>query len=176
MPRWSPLCVMRSTRPRIHLAATDLTSAPVTRIAQLLQSRQASPIDLVDAYLERITAGRDLKAFITVSAESARRQARLAERRLLAGDARPLLGVPLAIKDLFATAGVRTTVGSRILRSWVPRTHAAVVSRLRGAGALILGKTNLHEFASGVTNENHSCEPELSPVVTARHKHGETND
>src|SRR5438445_13433366 len=135
MPRWSPLCVMRSTRPRIHLAATDLTSAPLTRIARLLESRQASPIDLVDAYLERITAGRDLKAFITVSAESARRQARLAERRLLAGDARPLLGVPLAIKDLFATAGVRTTVGSRILRSWVPRTDAADGPRLARAGA-----------------------------------------
>jgi len=150
------------------LAATDLTSAPLTRIARLLQSRQASPIDLVDAYLERITAGRDLKAFITVSAESARRQARLAERRLLAGDARPLLGVPLAIKDLFATAGVRTTVGSRILRSWVPRTDAAVVSRLRGAGALILGKTNLHEFAYGVTNANPWWGTARNPVDPAR--------
>lgn len=136
------------------ITASDLTGAPLTRIAGLVRTRRVSPVELVDAYLEQITASRELNAFITVTAESARRQARLAERRLRAGAEGALLGVPLAIKDLFATRGVRTTAGSRILRDWVPLKDAAAVARLRQAGAIILGKTSLHEFAYGVTNTN----------------------
>src|SRR3989442_575800 len=77
-----------------------------------------------------------------------------AERRLARGESGALLGVPIAVKDLFATRALRTTVGSRILRNWVPSYDAKVVARLRAAGAIVFGKTNLHEFAYGVSTAN----------------------
>jgi aspartyl-tRNA(Asn)/glutamyl-tRNA(Gln) amidotransferase subunit A len=113
-----------------------------------------SPVDLVDAYNGRIEATAGLRAYITPPDERARREAQRAERRLSRGEAGALLGVPIAVKDLFATRAVRTTVGSRILSDWVPSSDAAAVARLRAAGAIIFGKTNLHEFAYGVSNAN----------------------
>ncbi|OLE35322.1 MAG: hypothetical protein AUG48_10975 [Actinobacteria bacterium 13_1_20CM_3_68_9] len=126
----------------------------LTELARSLRRRQVSPVELVDAYLRRIGAAEGLRAFITVADEGARREARRAEQRLSRGDPGELLGVPIAVKDLFATRSLRTTAGSRILRDWVPSRDAAAVARLRAAGAIILGKTNLHEFAYGVTNAN----------------------
>ena len=134
--------------------ADGLCSAPLSTILDHLRRRAVSPLELVDAYLERIQRARPLSAFITVTAESAKRKAREAERRLRDGQDAPLLGAPLAIKDLFQTRGVRTTAGSRILRDWVPDRDAATVARLHEAGAISLGKLNLHEFAYGVTNDN----------------------
>src|SRR5438876_2716712 len=131
-----------------------LTSAPLVRVAGALRRRQVSPVELVDAYLRRVAETEGLRAFITVPEERARREARQAERRLSRGGAGELLGVPIAVKDLFATQGLRTTAGSRILRDRVPSSDAAAVAQLRAAGAIILGKTNLHEFAYGVTNAN----------------------
>ena len=96
-----------------------------------------------------------LNAFITVTAETARAEARQAEQELGAGASRgPLHGVCVAIKDLIATQGTRTTAGSRILGNWVPTRDAAVVWALREAGAVLVGKTNTHEFAFGTTNDN----------------------
>lgn len=134
--------------------SADLDEASLTEQVAALRQRRVSAPELLEACLRRIESGRSLKAFITVTAERARRQAKLAQRRLDQGDQAPLLGVPLAVKDLFATAGVRTTAGSRILRDWVPRRDAAAVARLRQAGAVLVGKTNLHEFAYGVTTSN----------------------
>ncbi len=134
--------------------ALELCDAPLVQIVRALRKRAISPVELVDAYLERIERTRHLNAFITVTADRARRAARLAERRLRQGDESPLLGVPLAVKDLFATRGVRTTAGSRILRRWVPTRDATAVARLKAAGAILLGKLNLHEFAYGVTTGN----------------------
>jgi aspartyl-tRNA(Asn)/glutamyl-tRNA(Gln) amidotransferase subunit A len=111
-------------------------------------------VELVDAYLDRIDAARQLNAFITVTGERARREARRAEASLRRHESRPLLGVPIAIKDLFSTRGVRTTAGSSILRDWIPARDATAVARLRAVGAVSLGKLNLHEFAYGVTNAN----------------------
>lgn len=127
--------------------------APMVEIARALRQRVISSLELVDAYLQRIDESRRLKAFITVTGDEARHAAKLADRRLRDADS-PLLGVPLAIKDLFATQGVRTTAGSRILRDWLPARDATMVARLRAAGAVLLGKLNLHEFAYGVTNGN----------------------
>src|SRR5712691_8597127 len=107
-----------------------LTSAPLVKIASSLHRRRLSPV------------------------ERARREARRAERRLSRGESGALLGVPIAVKDLFATRALRTTAGSRILRNWVPSRDAAVVARLRAAGAIVFGKTNLHEFAYGVSTAN----------------------
>jgi aspartyl-tRNA(Asn)/glutamyl-tRNA(Gln) amidotransferase subunit A len=131
-----------------------LASAPLVQIARSLRRRQVSPVDLVDAYNGRIEATAGLRAYITPPDERARREAQRAERRLSRGEAGALLGVPIAVKDLFATRAVRTTVGSRILSGWVPSSDAAAVARLRAAGAIIFGKTNLHEFAYGVSNAN----------------------
>jgi aspartyl-tRNA(Asn)/glutamyl-tRNA(Gln) amidotransferase subunit A len=132
----------------------DLAQAPVHTIMAALRRLDVSPVELVDTYLERIRRAEGLGAFITVSPRTARLQARAAATRLARRDPAPLLGVPLAVKDLFATAGMRTTAGSRILARWVPSHDAAAVQRLKRAGAIVLGKTNLHEFAYGVTTAN----------------------
>jgi len=128
--------------------------ASLAEAAAALRRRTISPLELVDAYQKRIEQAADLRAFITPPGEQARREARRAQQRLARGETGALLGVPIAIKDLFATRGLRTTAGSRLLRDWVPSTDAALVGRLRAAGAVIFGKTNLHEFAYGVTNAN----------------------
>ena len=135
-------------------APEPLMSAPLSQIARSLRRRQVSPVELVDAYSRRIEAARDLHAFITIPDERTRREAQRAERRLSRGEPGELLGVPVAVKDLFATRGLRTTAGSRILRDWVPSSDAKAVARLRAAGAIVFGKTNLHEFAYGVTTAN----------------------
>src|SRR5260370_1110986 len=135
-------------------AVEPLTTAPLAQIARSLRRRQVSSVELVDAYTRRIEAARSLQAFITIPDERTRREAQRAERRLSRGEAGALLGVPIAVKDLFATRALRTTAGSRILRNWVPSSDAAAVARLRSAGAIIFGKTNLHEFAYGVTTAN----------------------
>lgn len=129
-----------------------LTSAPLVQIARGLRRQQLSPVDLVDAYARRTEAATGLRAFITPP--DGRREAQGAERRLARGESGALLGVPIAIKDLFATRGLRTTAGSRILRDWVPSRDAGAVDRLRAAGAIVFGKTNLHEFAYGVSTAN----------------------
>lgn len=112
--------------------------------------------ELADFYLERIQRlNPELNAFLTVTAESARAQAARADAQRAGGDVAPaLLGIPFALKDLFATQGVRTTAGSRILRAAVPMEDAHVVTRLHQAGSVMLGKLNMHEFAYGATNEN----------------------
>jgi len=132
----------------------SLTAAPLAAVAAALRQRTISPLELVDAYQERIEAAAELRAFITPPGDQARPDAKRAQQRLARREAGALLGVPIAIKDLFATRGLRTTAGSRILRDWVPSRDAALVTRLRAAGAVIFGKTNLHEFAYGVTNAN----------------------
>jgi aspartyl-tRNA(Asn)/glutamyl-tRNA(Gln) amidotransferase subunit A len=131
-----------------------LASAPLVQIARELSRRQASPVELADTYTRRIEAAVGLRAYITLPGERARREAKRAERRLSGGEIGTLLGVPIAVKDLFATRAQRTTVGSRILRDWVPSRDADAVARLRAAGAIVFGKTNLHEFAYGVSTAN----------------------
>src|SRR5256886_15464949 len=135
-------------------SAKPLTSAPLVQIASLLRRRRLSPVELVDAYTQRIAASAELHAFITPPGKGTRQEAQRAERRLARGESGTLLGVPIAVKDLFATRALRTTVGSRILRNWVPSYDANVVARLRAAGAIVFGKTNLHEFAYGVSTAN----------------------
>ncbi len=135
-------------------AAEPLTSAPLVQIARSLRRRQLSPVELVDAFTRRLDAAAGLRAYITPPDERARREAQRAQQRLSQGEAGALLGVPIAVKDLFQTRALRTTAGSRILRDWVPTRDADAVARLRTAGAIIFGKTNLHEFAYGVTTAN----------------------
>jgi aspartyl-tRNA(Asn)/glutamyl-tRNA(Gln) amidotransferase subunit A len=134
----------------------ELAALTIATAGRLLRSRKLSPVELTEACLARIRRlDPGLKAFITVTGELALEQARRAERELARGRARgPLHGIPLSLKDLYWTAGIRTTAGSRILQDFVPGEDAAVTTRLREAGSILLGKTNLHEFAAGVTTDN----------------------
>jgi aspartyl-tRNA(Asn)/glutamyl-tRNA(Gln) amidotransferase subunit A len=143
----------------------DLALASVADLAPRVRARAVSPVELVGAALARIAAdGSRLGAFITVTAEPARAAARAAEAEIGRGVYRgPLHGIPITLKDLFDTAGLRTTVGSRILAERVPTGDATVVERLRAAGAILLGKTNLHEFAFGTTNLNPHFGPARNP-------------
>src|SRR5579864_4459411 len=128
------------------------TSLPtITELSQRLRRREVSPVEITQECLERIERlNPGLNAFITVTAESALTEARRAESEILHGEWRgPLHGVPVALKDLIDTAGVRTTAASALYRDRVPEQDAEVVRRLRQAGAVIVGKNNLHEFAYG---------------------------
>ncbi len=128
----------------------------IREAARLLRARKVSSLELANDALARIERlNPQLNAFITVTAELARKQARTADREIRAGKHRGLLhGVPVTIKDNYATRGIRTTAGSKILRDYVPDRDAAVVARLREAGAVFLGKTNLNEFAYGIHGLN----------------------
>src|SRR5207247_1046965 len=129
----------------------DLVWRSVTELSRMIQTKEVSPVEVVRAFLERVAAlDGKLKAFITVCADAALEAARAAEAELVAGrPAGPLHGVPYGPKDLYNTRGVRTTGGSKILADFVPTDDATVVSRLRAAGAIVLGKLNMHEFAYG---------------------------
>ncbi|RPI22167.1 MAG: amidase, partial [Chloroflexota bacterium] len=134
----------------------ELTALTLHEASTLLARSEVSPVELVSAVLgqiERLDAG--LNCYITLTAESALDRARQAEAEIQRGKyLGPLHGVPVALKDLFETQGVRTTAGSKFFSEYVPEEDAAVVSRLRAGGAILLGKLNMHEIALGVTNEN----------------------
>jgi len=139
------------TRVSNALNSLDLLSA-----AQQVAAGEVSPVELTATCLERIAArDSEVHAFITVTADEAMRDARASELEIARGESRgPLAGVPIALKDLYDTAGVRTTAGSKFFSSRVPDQDAAVVRNLRDAGAILLGKLNMHEWALGVTNDN----------------------
>lgn len=142
----------------------------VEEFARLWRTRALSATEATDACLARIDAdnGR-LNAFIRPMADDARRQAQQADRELAAGEYRgPLHGVPVSVKDLFDVAGTPTTAGSRVREGHVASADAVAVARLRQAGAVIIGKTNLHEFAMGPTNEDSAFGPTLNPFDTTR--------
>jgi len=123
----------------------------LTALASKIHEGEVSPWDLVNALLERIEETEDkIKAYVTVTGEEARRAAGKAEKEIQRGQYRGLLhGIPVSLKDLIDTKGVKTTYGSRIFRENFPNEDATVVKKLKEAGAIILGKTNTHEFALG---------------------------
>ena len=134
----------------------ELIFETVTHLAPLIERREISPVALTEAYLGRIEAlNPRLNAYITVLSDAALADAREAEAEIAQGKYRgPLHGIPMGIKDQFITKGVRTTVGSRIFGDQVPDEDATVVSRLKRAGTIMLGKHNMAEFALGGTREH----------------------
>ncbi len=139
----------------------------VTQLAAALRARKVSSVELVRACLARIEASQPaLNAFITITADQALEQAEAADRDLAAGRGGPLAGVPIGHKDLFCTAGVRTTCGSRMLENFVAPYDATVVARLKAAGAVMLGKLNMDEFAMGSSNETSYFGPVRNPWKT----------
>ncbi|MBI1886054.1 MAG: Asp-tRNA(Asn)/Glu-tRNA(Gln) amidotransferase subunit GatA [Chloroflexi bacterium] len=152
------------------MKADELQALTLAEAARLIAGRELSPRELTEECLERIEAVEPkLNAFITVTADEALEAARRAEGAIAAGEYRgPLHGIPVGLKDLFATRGVRTTAGSKIMADHVPDEDATVVRRLKEAGAVIVGKLNLHEFAFGATSVNPHYGPVRNPWDTGR--------
>ena len=142
----------------------------IDEFARQIRTRETTAAAVVERCLQRIEEDNPrLNAFILVSADDARRDARQADRELAAGEDRgPLHGVPISIKDLFDVRGTPTTAASRVRDGHVAAADAPVISRLRRAGAVIIGKTNLHEFAFGTTNEDSGYGPVKNPFDVAR--------
>jgi aspartyl-tRNA(Asn)/glutamyl-tRNA(Gln) amidotransferase subunit A len=142
----------------------------LTDLARAFRERSLSPVEVVDTLLQRIEAdGKVLNAFITVTGERALQEAERAEREILAGrHGSALHGVPVGLKDLIFTRGVRTTMGSAFFKDHVPDHSAAVAVRLEEAGTVLLGKTNTHEFAYGPTGDRSYFGPTRNPHDPAR--------
>jgi aspartyl-tRNA(Asn)/glutamyl-tRNA(Gln) amidotransferase subunit A len=140
------------------MSAADTTTTDLTLMeaAGLVAGRELSSLELVDACLEQIERTNEvLRAYISVYEDGAREVARAADAMLRAGHSLgPLHGVPIALKDNISVKGLLTTAGSKVLADWVPDEDATVTARLKGAGAVIIGKTNMHEFAWGGTSAN----------------------
>jgi aspartyl-tRNA(Asn)/glutamyl-tRNA(Gln) amidotransferase subunit A len=142
----------------------------IQELAPQIEAGKLSPVEVTQQALERIRKHQPtLNAFITVTEEAALAQARQAEREIRTGHYRgPLHGIPYAAKDLFYTKGIPTTAGSKILKDFKPDFDGTVIERLREAGAVLVGKAGLHEFAYGITNNNPHFGPVRNPWDTAR--------
>jgi aspartyl-tRNA(Asn)/glutamyl-tRNA(Gln) amidotransferase subunit A len=133
----------------------DLTTLTLTELRDALRRGETTSLAATEATLDRIVRlDNTLRSYLTVTDELAYEQAADADRRRAGGEDAPLLGVPIAVKDIICTAGVPTTAGSKILEGYIPPYNAFVVDRLATAGAVILGKTNTDEFAMGSSTEN----------------------
>lgn len=145
-------------------SARELTALSVDDARKLLASRDLSPVELTEAHLERITAENDnLGCYLHVMADEARASAFAAETRIAEGQGLPLTGIPIALKDNLCTIDAPTTAGSKILEGYRSPYDATVVARLRGQGAVFLGKANTDEFAMGSSNENSAYQVVRNP-------------
>ncbi|HXH08689.1 MAG TPA: amidase [Alphaproteobacteria bacterium] len=145
-----------------------VTTMSIAEVARRIADHELSPVELTQAMLERIERlNPRLNAFLTVLPEQAMAQARVAEREIRAGQCRgPLHGIPIGLKDLCATKGIRTTSGSKILRHHIPTEDATVAARLAEAGTILLGKLHMNEFAYGPDGDNVHDGPARNPWNT----------
>jgi aspartyl-tRNA(Asn)/glutamyl-tRNA(Gln) amidotransferase subunit A len=142
----------------------DLVYAGIREVSRGFRTRKVSPVELTATLLQRIERlDPTLHAFVTVTADRAMAEAKVAESAIADGDPRPLLGIPVAYKDIFATRGIRTTAGSALLEDWVPDADATCVARLQDAGCVMLGKVITHEFAWGIQMPGHRFPPARNP-------------
>ncbi|MDE2331766.1 MAG: Asp-tRNA(Asn)/Glu-tRNA(Gln) amidotransferase subunit GatA, partial [Bradyrhizobium sp.] len=142
---------------------TDLTSLTIAEARSGLANKSFTSLELTDAHLKAIEAARALNAFVLETPDRARDMARVADARIAKGEGGPLGGIPLGIKDLFATRDVRTTACSKILGDFVPPYESTVTSQLWRDGAVMLGKLNNDEFAMGSSNETSCFGPVVNP-------------
>ncbi|MBI2886972.1 MAG: Asp-tRNA(Asn)/Glu-tRNA(Gln) amidotransferase subunit GatA [Chloroflexi bacterium] len=149
---------------------SELHYLTIRQAADLIRDHKLSPVELTRAFLDRIAAlNGKLNAYITVAGESALAEARTAEAEILRGDQRgPLHGIPIALKDLYATKGLLTTAHSRLLMEWVPEEDSTAAAKLREAGAVLLGKLAMHEYAFGAPHFNGPFPPARNPWDTER--------
>src|SRR6266481_7376992 len=142
---------------------SELTSLTLTQARDLLRQREFSAVELTKAHVAAIREARALNAFVLETPERAREMAARADAALARGEGGPLAGVPLGVKDMFCTAGVRTTACSHILENFVPTYESTVSANLWRDGAVMLGKLNNDEFAMGSSNETSVFGPTISP-------------
>ena len=149
---------------------SELVFLSIADAAELVAGRQVSPVEIVDAHLRRIDAiDGALNSFITLLRDESMAAAREAEGAIASGGyIGPLHGLPIGLKDLYYTKGIRTTMGSKIMGEFVPDADAAVTERFREAGAILIGKLQMHEFALGATSENPHYGPAHNPWDTGR--------
>lgn len=142
----------------------QLTDQTIHQLHQRLSSGEISSVELTEAYLQRIEqTDPEVNAYITICRDAALADAAAADKRIAAGDIDLLTGIPLALKDIFNSEGLRTTCGSKILDNFVSPYDATTVARLKARGAVILGKLNMDEFAMGSSNENSAAGPVRNP-------------
>ncbi len=142
---------------------TELTNLTIAEARDGLAKKSFSAVELADAHLAAIEKARALNAFVLETPERARAMAMASDERIARGEARPLEGIPLGIKDLFCTDGVVSTAGSNILKGFEPPYESTVTSNLWADGAVMLGKLNMDEFAMGSSNETSAFGPVVSP-------------
>jgi aspartyl-tRNA(Asn)/glutamyl-tRNA(Gln) amidotransferase subunit A len=153
---------MANTPSQLH----DMTLA---QLRASLERGESSSAEITDAFLARIEETEpQIQSFITITAENAREQAKAADERRRRGEKGPMLGLPIGLKDLLCTRGVKTTCGSKILHNFVPPYDATVVAKLRAAGAVFLGKLNMDEFAMGSSCENSAYHLTYNPWDLSR--------
>src|SRR5438552_12045806 len=148
---------------KIMNTVSELCTETLTEVAGLVKKKEVSPVEITRAMLERIERlDRGLHSYLTVSSDLALQQAGRAEKEISKGDYRgPLHGIPVAVKDLIYTKDMRTTGASKILADWVPEYNATVIEKLYAAGAVLLGKLTLTEFAG--IGYHPSIRPALNP-------------
>ena len=142
---------------------TDLTTLTIAQARDALKKKSATAVEITDAHLSAMERARGLNAFVLETPEAARAMAAESDRRIAAGKAGPLEGIPVAVKDLFCTKDVRTTASSHVLDNFVPAYESTVTAQLWRDGAVMLGKTNNDEFAMGSSNETSFFGPVQSP-------------
>ncbi|HPU16323.1 MAG TPA: amidase, partial [Polymorphobacter sp.] len=142
---------------------TELTNLTIALMRDGLRAKSFSAAELTDSHIAAVESARALNAFIVETPDHARAGAAAADAALAKGEAKPLTGIPLGIKDLFATQGVQTTAASKILEGFVPQYESTVTSQLFADGAVMLGKLNLDQFAMGSSNETSAFGNVISP-------------
>jgi aspartyl-tRNA(Asn)/glutamyl-tRNA(Gln) amidotransferase subunit A len=143
-------------------------AASVRSLAAAFRDGRQSPLDFIERMLTRIDENAAAHAYITICRDAALDRARRAGASATMSSAGPLHGIPYACKDMFFSKGIVTTAGSRVLENWIPDHDAAVIERLSGAGAILIGKANMHEFAHGITGENARFGTPPNPWDSAR--------
>jgi aspartyl-tRNA(Asn)/glutamyl-tRNA(Gln) amidotransferase subunit A len=147
----------------------ELTQLTLTELRDALRSGTTTSVAATQAMIDRIVAvDNDIQSYLTVTDELALEMAQTADSRRANGEDSPLLGIPIAVKDIICTEGVVSTAGSKILENFVPPYDAFVVQKLKEAGAIILGKTNTDEFAMGSSTENSAYFTTHNPWDLAR--------
>ncbi|MEM9988598.1 MAG: amidase, partial [Pseudomonadota bacterium] len=142
---------------------SDLTTLTIAGLRDGLNAKEFSAQEVTDAYIQKIDASDALNTYILKTPDHAKAQAKASDERLAKGEAGPLEGIPLGMKDLFCTKDIQTTAASKILTGFAPRYESTVSANLARDGAVMLGKLNLDEFAMGSSNETSAFGPVVNP-------------